>query len=112
MMGYKPGDILFAELTFADGTGSKKRPVVVLSGETYNSRRQELIVAAVTSNISRLLFGDTKITQWEESGLKFPSHATGIVQTITQDGVLRKLGSISHRDFESLKTNLKKTLEF
>jgi len=55
------------------------------------NHRQEIIIAAITSNIDRLLTGDTKIEDWQKSGLKYPSLVTGIIQTIKIDIIERKL---------------------
>jgi mRNA interferase MazF len=110
MTSYRPGDVLLVELKFSDGTGSKKRPVVVLSNDAYNAGRQNLMVMAVTSNTTRILYGDTKIIDWQDSGLKLPSLAAGIVQTITQDMVLKKIGVLSSKDFQKIQATLKETL--
>ncbi len=50
-MDYKQGDILLIPVPFSDLTSKKKRPVLVLSNNEYNKRTEDLIVAAVTSNI-------------------------------------------------------------
>jgi len=43
-----------------------------------------MILAAITSNIGRLLVGDYKIKGWRESGLLYPSIVTGIFRTINR----------------------------
>ena len=49
---YKQGDILLIPIPFSDLTSSKKRPVLVLSNNDYNTKTEDIIVAAVTSNIT------------------------------------------------------------
>jgi mRNA-degrading endonuclease toxin of MazEF toxin-antitoxin module len=63
---------------FSDESAKKLRPAVVISSAAYNRSRQEIIVAAITSNIRRRLFGDHLIAGWKEAGLLFPSLVTGI----------------------------------
>jgi mRNA interferase MazF len=46
---YKQGDILLIPVHFSDLTSSKKRPVLVLSNNDYNTKTEDIIAAAVTS---------------------------------------------------------------
>ena len=108
MTNYKAGDIVLVEFTFTDGTGSKKRPALIISSEGYNKSRQEVIVAAITSNIERILFGDTMIDDWKEAGLIYPSLVTGIIRTIKSSMIDRKLGLLTKQDFQKVRENIRK----
>lgn len=110
MTSYKQGDVILVEFQFSEGSGSKKRPALILSAEGYHKTRQEVIIAAITSNIIRELFGDTKIENWKEAGLLRPSLVTGIIRTIKSNLILRKLGSLPKRDFLETQKNLKDVL--
>jgi mRNA interferase MazF len=110
MIDYKCGDIVLTKVIFSEGEGVKKRPALVVSSDWYHKNRQEIIIAAITSNIYRSLTGDTAIMRWEEAGLKFPSIVTGIFQTIKKDMIDKKLGTLSKEDFISVKENLKQAL--
>ncbi len=48
---YEQGDILLVPIPFSDLTSMKKRPVLVLSNNIYNKQTEDIIVAAITSNI-------------------------------------------------------------
>ncbi|MCL2096851.1 MAG: type II toxin-antitoxin system PemK/MazF family toxin [Oscillospiraceae bacterium] len=48
---YKQGDIVLIPVPFTDLSSSKKRPVLILSSDDYNKNTDDLIVAAITSNI-------------------------------------------------------------
>ena len=48
---YKQGDIVLIPIPFTDLSSAKKRPVLILSSDHYNSNTDNLIVAAITSNI-------------------------------------------------------------
>jgi len=103
MIGCRRGDVVLVGFMFADESGWKHRPAVVLSSAAYHSSRQELIVAAVSSNIQRLLFGDHLLVSWKEAGLLFPSVVMGILRTIkvtmihTQVGLGYKSRYAGHR---------------
>jgi len=64
-----------------------------------------MILAAITSNVGRLLVGDYKIKGWRESGLLYPSIVTGIVRTIKQDMIAGKLGVLLPRSYIRSRTN-------
>lgn len=78
------------------------RPAVVISSPAYNRARQEVIVAAITSNVRRRLFGDHLIADWKGAGLLFPSLATGIYRTIKGTMIDRKLGSMPKPDMAAI----------
>ena len=82
MTNYSQRQIILVHFAFSEGTASKKRPALILSSNEYHGGRQEVIIAAITSNVDRVLIGDTRIKEWKESNLLFPSLVTGIFQTI------------------------------
>ncbi|MBI4591671.1 MAG: type II toxin-antitoxin system PemK/MazF family toxin [Candidatus Rokubacteria bacterium] len=95
---------------FSDESGRKLRPVLVLSSPAYHRGRQEVIVAAITSNIRRRLFGDHVISDWKGAGLFFPSSVTGILRTVKRTMVDRKLGSMPKGDMEAVDRELLRSL--
>ncbi len=109
-MNYKQGDIVLVKVIFSEGSGVKKRPALIISDKYYHNNRQEVIIAAITSNVERILPGDTKIKEWQQAGLKFPSLVTGIIQTLKIDIIEIKLGELSSPDFLKFQNNLKKLL--
>lgn len=112
MTNYNRGDILLVKFTFSEGEGAKRRPALLLSTEDYNEHRQELIIAAITSNLERQLVGDAKINNWKEAKLLYPSSVTAIIRTIKKNTVDRKLGKLPDNDFQSVEKNLKNVLGF
>jgi len=111
MTKYKCKDVVLVDVVFSDGSGIKKRPALVLSSNEYHKSRREVIIAAVTSNVHRVLCGDTKIKKWKEAGLLVPSLVTGIIQTITGKLINRKLGVLEEEDFQKVQKSLKRAVE-
>ena len=95
---------------FADESGRKLRPAVVISAPAYQRARQEVVVAAITSNIRRRLFGDHLIGDWQGAGLLFPSVVTGIMRTMKRTMIARKLGSLTKPDLEAVQRELRRCL--
>ena len=104
------GDVVLVGFIFSDESGKKLRPAVVISSPAYHRARQEVIVAAVTSNVGRRLFGDHLIADWREGGLLFPSVATGIIRTIKRTIIERKLGSMPKPDLDAIAGQLRLSL--
>jgi mRNA interferase MazF len=89
---YQAGDVLLADLDPVAGhEQGGRRPVLVLSGSSYNElRNEQLIVAAVTSRHRGL---PIHVPIGPESGLREPSWVQSeSVRAISVERVIRKLG--------------------
>lgn len=104
------GDLVLVKFVFADEKGVKQRPGLIVSTDGYHRGRRETIVAAVTSNVGRLLVGDYKIKAWRESGLLSPSIVTGIIRTIKHDMIAGKLGELPASELRSVEDSLRDIL--
>ncbi len=49
---YKRGDVVLVPFPFTDLTSSKRRPALVISPNSFNAQQQDLVVAAITSQVS------------------------------------------------------------
>lgn len=112
MTDYDRGDVVLVSFLFSEQDGFKKRPALVLSTGDYHRGRRELIMAAITSNVGRILVGDTKLRDWKKAGLLYPSVVTAIIRTIKQEMVESMLGRLTERDFRSVGSSLKQALGF
>ena len=108
---YSRGDVVLVNFVFSEETGSKRRPVLVLNSDEYMRGRQEAVVSAITSNTRQILVGDHLMVDWEAAGLLFPSVVTGIIRTIKQNMIDRKMGAMSRDDLSEIESNLKEILE-
>jgi mRNA-degrading endonuclease toxin of MazEF toxin-antitoxin module len=110
MTRFSRGDVVLVRFVFADERGAKRRPGLIVSTERYHQGRRETILAAITSNVSRLLVGDYKIKAWRESGLLSPSIVTGIVRTIKHDMIASKMGELPASELHSVEDKLREIL--
>ena len=108
---YDRGDVVLVEFMFADESAQKLRPALVVSSDAYQRGRREIIIAAITSNVTRRLFGDHRIYAWRAAGLLFPSSVTGIVRTVRQAMIRRRLGTLKRPDMESFAQMLRQSLD-
>jgi len=107
MTEFNRGDVVLVSFIFSDETGERRRPAVIVSSDAYHQSRQEAIIAAITSRTDRILAGDHLISDWQGAGLLFPSVATGIIRTIKQSMIARKLGSMPASDMRAIDSRLK-----
>ncbi len=110
MTTYDRGHVVLVGFVFSEESGRKFRPAVVISSRVYRRARQEVIVAAITSNIRRRLFGDHLIADWKGAGLLFPSMVTGILRTIKRTMIDRKIGSMAKPDLDAVDQGLRRAL--
>lgn len=112
MTKIKRGDVVLVEVIFSSGVGAKLRPALVLSTNDYNKNRGEIIISGITSNTKRIHEGDTEIIEWKKAGLKVPSLATAILQTVKKNRIQKRLGALETKNFGKIEKNLSRVLGF
>jgi mRNA interferase MazF len=111
MTTYSRGDLVLVRFVFADEKGVKQRPGLLVSSARYHRSRREAILAAITSHVGRSLVGDYRIKDWQSSGLPLPSTVTGIIRTIKQDMIIRKLGELPEAELVAVESQLRVSLD-
>ena len=110
---HKQGEILLIPIPFSDLSSSKKRPVIVLSNEYYNSKTDDIIVAAITSNIlskeySVLITSNDLV----EGNLKVDSCIRADkIYTLSKNIVIKKFGKVNSDILSELKDKVKKLID-
>jgi mRNA interferase MazF len=103
---YRAGDILLADLDPVAGhEQGGRRPVLVLSGPSYNElRNDQLIVAAITSRQRHLPF---HIAVGTDSGLRAPSWVQSeSVRAISGQRVIRPLGRVGSGTLADVRSQI------
>ena len=105
-MTYKQGEIVLVPFPYSDLSGSRRRPVLIVSNDAYNDAFPDTVVVAITSktnkpdNYSLELEGDDlEIGQLPESSL-IRAHK---LFTIEQSRIVKKFSALG-------KAKLKETL--
>jgi mRNA interferase MazF len=101
---------VLVRFVFADEKGVKQRPALLVSSARYHRSRREAILVAITSNVGRSLAGDHPIAHWKDAGLPLPSMATGIIRTIRQEMIVKKLGELPATDLKAVEDQLRASL--
>ena len=97
MITVKAGELWIAEITFTDGSASKKRPILILwiDGD-------DVVVSAVTSSKPRTQT-DVTLTDWERCGLRVASTVRlSRLDCLECSLLIKKLGELSEIDAKAL----------
>jgi mRNA interferase MazF len=97
-MPIQPGDFWVADIPFTNGSGSKKRPVLVLWLDGLDA-----VVAAVTSAAPRSPT-DVPLADWQAGGLRVRSTVRlSRLDCLEQALLIHKLGAIAAVDAQQVK---------
>lgn len=94
------GDVVIALFPNSDGSPPKPRPVVVVQADAYNARLSNLIVVAVTSNLSHAtdpasVFVDVSTLDGQATGLRQDSVISCVnIATTSAALVARQIGRL------------------
>lgn len=80
---YNFGDVVLVPFPFTDQKTTKKRPAVVVSSAAYNRVRPDVILMAITSQLSGYpRIGEVLVADWKVAGLVKASVIKPILTTI------------------------------
>ena len=102
-MSFCPGDVLLVPVVFSDGSGHKKRPVVIV----YDGGDADLLVVPVTSQAVRSP-RDVPVVNWQQAGLRLPSIVRlEKLATVEKTTVIRRMGQLAPDDWQQVRAVLK-----
>lgn len=105
---YSFGDVVLVPFPFTDQSAIKRRPAVVVSSDAYNRERPDLILMAITGQMSTYTrIGEVVISGWKDAGLLKASTIKPILATIEKALIVRGLGQLGQRDVLKLNDALK-----
>lgn len=106
---YEQGDIVIIPVPFTDLTSQKRRPVIVISNNTYNRKTDDIVVVALTSNPTETDYSFTITSSDLELGmLNRPGKVrTDKIYTLSQSIVLKRFGRISSDVLDRIRNMLK-----
>jgi mRNA interferase MazF len=113
----KRGDVVILDHPYADGSGSKVRPALVVQNDRDNLRMANTIVALITRNISRVnepsqMLIDLATAEGRQSGLNQTSAVVCTsLFTVAQIKVRRVIGSLPASLMTKIDACLKAALE-
>ena len=105
----KSADVIIAD--FPGVTGIKRRPAVVISTVDYHTAAGDVILGAVTTNLTMATTPtDHLIADWTGAGLRRPSAFRTFLVTLPQSKVLAVIGHLSSSDWQKVQACLRKAI--
>ena len=104
MPSYSKNDVILVRYPFAELTGSKVRPAIVVSAPHPS---QDLFVMPLTSRTAGLLAGEFVLGNWAEAGLNVQTAVKRGVYTVHERLVAKKVRSLIEPDARNVETSLR-----
>lgn len=105
----KQQDLVWVKLPFSSLEESKVRPAVIVSNDKYNSRGQDVVVCAVTSNVEEKLYSviiDNENLLKGKLPIKSRIRADKIMQ-IEKNLIIRTFAQINNKTHDILIDEIK-----
>ncbi len=93
---------------YSDLSGSKARPVLVMSNDRFNTFSQDIIVCCVTSNINKDFYTVLLNQNYLESGKLFGDCCVKVenIAKIEKSMVLKSIGRVKKETFSKIMEKL------
>ena len=91
------GDIVLIPIPFTDLSAQKRRPVIVISNDTYNRKTTDIVVVAMTSNPAQTEYGfSINSSDLDRGTLNHPGQVrVDKIYTLSQAIVVKTFGRVN-----------------
>ena len=99
------GDIVLIPIPFTDLSSQKRRPVVVISNDTYNQKTADIVVVAMTSNPTPADYSFTiSSSDLDKGTLNRPGKVrVDRIYTLSQSIVVKTFGRVNETTLERIR---------
>jgi mRNA interferase MazF len=112
MTSHQRGDVVLIPFPFTDLTATKTRPAVVVSSQLYHQIRSELLLAYVSSQVSKANPQiDYLLTDWSAAGLPKPSFVRPKIAAIEPSLIVYHVGKLSADDLLAVEDCLRQAMD-
>jgi len=107
---YRQGELVVVPVPFTDLSAIKRRPVLIISSNEYNLFRDDIIVVAVTSNLTQTGISLTS-SDLVQGDLPKPSVIrSDKIYTLNQDIVVKRVGSVTDEVMHTVRAEIVKLI--
>jgi len=103
---YSQGEVVLIPVPFTDLSASKRRPVLIISNDSYNNSNPDFIVVAVTSNLIQQGISLTNGDMIQGSLPKPSVVRCDKIYTLHQGIVVKSIGHIANTVLASVRTEI------
>lgn len=103
---YEQGDIVLIPVPFTDLSSQKRRPVIIISNNTYNHKTKDVVVVAMTSNPIEVDYSFSITSSDLVSGkLNRPAKIrVDKIYTLSQSIIVKKFGRVHINIIKKIST--------
>ena len=101
------GDIVVVPFPFVDSPNAKRRPALVLSGQSFNKEHDHVLLAMITTGGKKSWKSDIPISNLGAAGIPAPSVVRMKIFTLDSRLILNKIGRLCREDVQKTKKVLK-----
>ena len=107
-------ELCLLPVPFSDLSTTKRRPVIIISNNAYNNSSKDVLVIAVTSNLSEKKYTiDIESFDMESGSLKTTSMVRfDKIYSIDHSLIIRSFGKITLQKFDEIVKNLNEILKY
>ena len=110
-MAFQRGEVVLIPFPFTDLSATKTRPAIVVSSAVYHAVRSELLLAYVSSQVSRADPAiDYVLADWQSAGLLKPSFVRPKIAAVEPSLVVLRIGVLSARDLLEVDRCLRRAM--
>ena len=108
---YRRGEVVVVNVPFTGQAGSKPRPALIVSVETFHRKLLDVIVCPISSQprfFRQPGPGDQPLTHWKTVGLRHPSTVRiSNILAVDKKLVKRVLGTLHEQDLAAVEQGLR-----
>lgn len=116
-MKYQRGDVILAWYPIASGTGTSRRPCVVVQNDEDNRKLGNTVVAQITTNLARVgdkshVFIEATSADGQQTGLLHDSVIScNNLATLSETRIEHRIGALAPTTLQELNNALKAALQ-
>lgn len=109
----KQRDLLIVPFPFSDQSGRKVRPVIIVSNNEFNENSDDVVVAGVTSNISKDEYSLNLTNNDLEEGKLFTPCCIKVenILKIDKELIIKKIGKIKKEKLKDMINKIKEIIK-
>lgn len=110
---YRQGDIVLIPVPFSDLKNQKQRPVLIISGDSYNEMAEDIVVLAITSNLKDLKYSVMiESKDLTEGELKVTSTIRADkIYTLSKEIVRKSFGQVNTKVLENVQAKINELIK-
>lgn len=108
---YRKGDVVLVPFPFTNQRTRKVRPAVVLSSDAYHVTEPDLILGALTTNLTAATAPvDYVLAEWQRANLRYPSAFKPLLFSLEPSLIVHTVGSLSAVDMAAVNDCIRRSL--